>query len=265
MKLDQAALEALLKTLFASAESLSNERRKWDGLSTIERAVIVVMILAFIGSVGFYITTHQIFPLLITVGICCIVAFVGIHTSLTALDKLIKESEEYHISVNILLEIINDTWNHDDLQLLIGAGLTCAREHCNTSAFPEETWTIKELSEIDEFGNYLVVSHRITSIARALERVQSEAEDVKTLMKKLSAEQETTQLNSDVRKIIEDSIQILEDNGLYKPEMGPLEAIGKAGVLIKNQAYAKLKDAGVVTSGAHIIPKNPEEDLDIKA
>ena len=266
MKLDQATLEALLKTLFASAEKLSNERRKWSGLSTIERFVIVVMIVAFVISAIYYVVTHQIFPLLITVGICCIVAFAGINGTLSALNSLLKESNEYQISVNVLLECINAHWNHDDLQLLIGAGIACAREHCNTSAFPEETWTIQQLSEIDEFGNYLVVANRITNIARTLEKVESEATDVKNLMNKLAAGQETAQLNSDVNKLISDSISLLTEHGLYRPEMSPLDAIGKASELLKEM---RTRDGAITApetpTETHIITKNPGEDLDVKA
>lgn len=266
MKLDQASLEALLKTLFASAEKLSNERRKWSGLSTIERAVIIVMIAAFVISAIYYVATHQIFPLLITVGICCIVAFAGINGTLSALDSLLKESNEYQISVNVLLECINAQWNHDDLQLLVGAGIACAREHCNTSAFPVETWTIAQLSEIDEFGNYLVVANRITNIARVLEKVESEASDVKDLMDKLAAGQETAQLNSDVNKLISDSISLLTEHGLYHPDMSPLDAIGKASELLKEiRVNGDTITTPTVPTEAHIISKNPGEDLDVKA
>lgn len=260
----QASMKALLETLFASADKLRADRNKLKEFSILERFVFVVMVLAFICSFVWYLAMHQIMPLLVTVGLCCIVAFWGVNSAIVNMDKFRKESEEYQIAVDLLIECIEEGWDKDEITQVLGAAYATLREQCNIRDYPEESWTLGQIEEIDTFKDYIALSNRLKNISMVLAGVRKERDDVAAMMQKLEQDELNAKLREELTNATSAAMALLVQGGTYKENLTPDEALAKAAEMLKAMRE-KEESAQMESRQAHIITKNPGEDLSIKA
>lgn len=179
---------------------------------TMSRPVQIFAILAGMGAfgtIGYYIGTHRIAPLMIYVGCLIPILSFGLASYAKNMEKLQKEYREFADAATNVIALLGATpeCGHDHTHQAIASVLYASYQ----TGMPLEELTLDYVKEMPEFEEGAALARHMIMVVDVIDRLKQEGMDVDEIFKSLDAQWD-------------------EDyDALYEKEFYPPELLGETG------------------------------------